>query len=49
MVYTKFCKCGRILTLGEMDKNKNPTQACVKCKERHVRDFNRKFDITKEG
>jgi hypothetical protein len=39
MVYHKFCSCGRILTIGQMESN-----ICDYCKEEQIRDLPNKED-----
>ena len=43
MVYTKFCQCSRILTIEEMDKEKNPSGVCKECQKKHAKEFSKKF------
>ena len=48
MVYTRFCQCGRILTIEEMDKEKNPSGVCKKCQEEHAQNFHNRYNLKSE-
>lgn len=47
MTYTKFCKCGRILTLAQMANN-TPCDKCCEKEEQHNEEFHDKSDIKEE-